>query len=1718
MKWILRSSLLGLLIALPLSTYGNTVDQADAPESSRFGVFYEPLVAFDKPSPAQRQLLNQAVERYRKGGDPADIKSLRSYLALSPDSPWKASLMFNMGIAKEQAGYYSDAIELLEGAVRAGESADRRSEQVIAERALGELLALHTKFGHREKVAELLKRVDQSPASASITELVAQARSGLWEMDNVPEAVLRCGIVALDTFLAKQGGRDLFSPTLDQFDAGPSGTSLAQLQSIAQTQGTKTRAVHRDPAAAIPVPSVMHLRVGHFATVLDDKKGRYQVFDPAFNKLRWMKKAALEAESSGYFLVEDNSSEWKTVPAQTAAQVMGAGNTSSSQPDQLTTDDVTECDDPCSDSKGMPRYRVHSMLVSLNIIDTPLSYSPPVGPQIGMSLSYIQRAANQPATYTFSNLGPKWTFNWLSYVQDDPQSAGRRVRAYLPGGGSRDYSGYSSGSGAFASEQRTGARLVMTSASPVTYERRMPDGRVYVYGHSDDSTYYPRRIFLTQVIDAHGNAVQLEYDEQQRLTKITDAIGRSSELQYKEPENPLLISGVTDPFGRSTAFEYDDSGRLASITDAVGMTSSFVYDGTFIEKMVTPYGETRFSSGQSGTRRWLVVTDPEGHKERVEYRHSASGIPFSESKVPSGISAFNRYINSRNTFYWDKEAMERAPGDYSKARIRHWFHKRTNTSMTIGVQESIKEPLESRVWFNYPGQNWEGAEGTFDKPSKIARVLPDGSTQLTQKSYNDYGNLTRQVDPEGRELTYEYAENQIDLLRVKRKSSNGYITLASYTYNEQHQPLSYTDANSNKTQYTYNEAGQLTSVTNALGQKTVFSYDSEGYLLSVTDPNNVVVAKYSHDNVGRVQSYTDANNYTLSYQYDGLDRLTKVTYPDGTSESVEWDRLDRHSYTDRYGQVTTYAHDAVRNLVKVVNPSGHQNQFGYFANGLRSGATDGEGNVTAFTRDIQGRLTQTLRPDQKTLNRSFDSSGRLESETNAADGITRYGYAHDNQLQSVTAPNSASTTYQYDAYTGLLIERQSPDSGETAYSYDDAGNLVSKTDGDGLTTTYEYDALNRISQVVYEDGQSVEYIYDTAVNGIGRVASIRDSSGTTYFTYDQAGRVAARRHVSTDGVELSMSYQYTPSGKLSRLTYPSGAVAEYHYDRDRLESVSVNGQTLLGGVEYAPFGPISGWAWGNGLSMNRAFDNNGRISNLKTATNESRNFEYDALGNIVSILGNDEQHFEYDAENRLKVALSSDFSLGYDYDANGNRTWETVDGAENELTYSPESNVLKTVGGIAYSYDGRGNTVNDGEHTYQYDARNRLVSVDGGDTAEYGYNAMGARAFKRSQETYQISADLNQDGRKSVADLLTLLEIIHHRESPVRADLNQDGKVNHRDISCMATHLTHNWFLERFLHCRFGQQIEREAKTRFVYDSANLMGEYDDQGNARQEFVWAGSKPVGLLEDGELYYVSSNQIDAPVAITDQSGELVWQWEPRPFGDSLPDMDVDRDGRDLKFSLRFPGQYRDEETGLNYNFYRNYDSVLGRYIQNDPIGLNGGVNTYGYVGQNPLVFSDPSGLAARGAAVGGAIGGVIGGALGGLAGGAGGTVVAPGVGTVGGGYAGASSGAAWGLAAGAAVGSIIEDVMSMWGDDDDFYADPYGGYDPVDEGDALDLADNPAGASCAAIQEAIVALQNRIRGREQNAAEHCGGDAGHRQRIQRLKDALRKLEQALSACQ
>ena len=112
----------------------------------------------------------------------------------------------------------------------------------------------------------------------------------------------------------------------------------------------------------------------------------------------------------------------------------------------------------------------------------------------------------------------------------------------------------------------------------------------------------------------------------------------------------------------------------------------------------------------------------------------------------------------------------------------------------------------------------------------------------------------------------------------------------------------------------------------------------------------------------------------------------------------------------------------------------------------------------------------------------------------------------------------------------------------------------------------------------------------------------------------------------------------------------------------------------------------------------------------------------------------------------------------------------------------------------------------------------------------------------------------------------------------------------------------------------------------------------------------------------DIAYIQADQLGTPRTVTDRQQRVIWKWDQLdPFGANAPSEDPDGDGKRYTLNLRFPGQYFDEETGLHYNYYRDYDPHTGRYIQPDPIGLAGGINTYAYVKGNPLRHVDPIGL-------------------------------------------------------------------------------------------------------------------------------------------------------------
>ncbi|WP_157496549.1 RHS repeat-associated core domain-containing protein [Hahella ganghwensis] len=161
----------------------------------------------------------------------------------------------------------------------------------------------------------------------------------------------------------------------------------------------------------------------------------------------------------------------------------------------------------------------------------------------------------------------------------------------------------------------------------------------------------------------------------------------------------------------------------------------------------------------------------------------------------------------------------------------------------------------------------------------------------------------------------------------------------------------------------------------------------------------------------------------------------------------------------------------------------------------------------------------------------------------------------------------------------------------------------------------------------------------------------------------------------------------------------------------------------------------------------------------------------------------------------------------------------------------------------------------------------------------------------------------------------------------------------------------------------FGHRMWKEVsgvRTYFLYNHSGMVGEYDASGNALKEYhYWPGAtwmtQPMFQRDNGQVYYYQNDHLGTPQRMLTNSGAVVWEAEYAAFGEASVFVDM------VSNNLRFPGQYFDAESGLHHNYFRDYDPALGRYVQSDPIGLNGGYNLYGYSSQGPISNIDPLGL-------------------------------------------------------------------------------------------------------------------------------------------------------------
>jgi RHS repeat-associated protein len=528
--------------------------------------------------------------------------------------------------------------------------------------------------------------------------------------------------------------------------------------------------------------------------------------------------------------------------------------------------------------------------------------------------------------------------------------------------------------------------------------------------------------------------------------------------------------------------------------------------------------------------------------------------------------------------------------------------------------------------------------------------------------------------------------------------------------------------------------------------------------------------------------------------------------------------------------------------------------------------------------------------------------------TSGATPKVHYGYNSLDQLTSVSDQRGLVTTYTYNAF-GEVVTLDSPDTGTTVFSYDSGGNLISQTDARGITVTYTYDALNRLTAIDYPGSEEdVTLSYDLAgcTNGVGRLCRIDEAAASTAYQYDAAGNITTvtTQHATATAV---IQYAYDAAGTLTHITYPSGHQVAYGLNTNgNIVTITLTAQgitkTITDGAQYLPFGPITQFSFGNGLVLNNSYNLDYRLINHDLNQVRSTVYGYDPAGNVTSIddmqNGSLSQTFGYDSLDHLIQDDSAYGSLAYNYDAVGNRLSKIIDTASETYHYAADSQQLTSIEGVT-------------TEARTYDAAGNM-------TSDYS----GNRTF-----------DYNNAGR--------LWKVY------------EGGQL-------IATY-TYNAMGQRT------RKVTATGTTLYHYDlGGNLIAETSETGETRREYVYMGSTPVAQIDVNggvdTLTYLHTDHLGTPRRATSEAGDVVWSWDSDAFGKTAANDDPDNDGISTIINLRFPGQYYDAETQLHYNYYRYYDPSTGRYITSDPIGLLGGLNTYGYVSGNPLKLIDPFGLA------------------------------------------------------------------------------------------------------------------------------------------------------------
>ena len=687
------------------------------------------------------------------------------------------------------------------------------------------------------------------------------------------------------------------------------------------------------------------------------------------------------------------------------------------------------------------------------------------------------------------------------------------------------------------------------------------------------------------------------------------------------------------------------------------------------------------------------------------------------------------------------------------------------------------------------------------------------------------------------------------------------------------------------------------------------SYNIAGQLTQSTDANGLVTT-YGYNADGLLVTLTEtppasggqARSTTMTY--DAAGQINSIITPNNIVLAMDYDVLGRLiSVSDNLNQRVEYVYDAVGNRI-------------------HSQSLEGDGTLAS------------------TLAQSFDALNRrmatIQPHISGLDSIQHFKYDGAGNLDSAIDPKGQESNRQYDPGNRLISQIDAL-VGTTLFSYDDNGNLIRVVAANGAQTDYQVDSLGRIVSEISPDRGTLSYTYDLNNN----LKTLTDARGIIRsYDYDALNRVTAISFPNTqENVSISYDNCSFGIGRVCSFTDESGTTSmEYDtYGNVIAINYTRDGVNYSQSYSYDIGHRISAMTLPSGRVVSYQRDGLQRISQISSTINGQNQIILDQIG--------------YNANHQItQRTYGNGLAESRFYDLQSRLINSQLTGTdETNLSYDANSNVLSrntTSDDHSYGYDALDRLqteINNGSDTsYQYDPNgNRLTQLEGNQSTDYVYRLQSN--ILDTIDGQILSHDdtgnliIDQQGRDLIYnDAGRLIEIHSNGQTLAEYRYNSNGLRTHKITSAQAI--------------------------IYHYDlSGNLISETTDIGTPIRDYLWQQGQPIAQIDgDGAsqadaVNYIHTDHLNTPRLATDPNQAITWRWEGKAFGNTAPQ------SFGATINLRFPGQYFDAETGLHYNYFRDYDPGLGRYIESDPIGLLGGPNTFSYADHNPLFNIDPRGL-------------------------------------------------------------------------------------------------------------------------------------------------------------